>query len=54
MKNTQHQPPWYVITRSDNGYPVIVYPDKERAEFVAQANGYKVVAVIPIKQIGGK
>lgn len=37
--------PRYVLIRPDNGYPVIVYADKDRAEFVASKNGYRVVAV---------
>lgn len=49
---------WYVLIRKDNGYPVIIYPEKERALFVAKVNskndfgddenGYIVVPVTPI------
>ena len=36
---------WFVVVRPDNGYPVLVYVEKERAEMVAKANGYQVVPV---------
>lgn len=48
--NDTHKPPWYIIVRPDNGYPVLVYPDKERAELIAQINGYKVMVVMPVKK----
>jgi hypothetical protein len=38
---------WYAVVRPDNGYPVLIYPEKERAELVASKNGYEVVAVVP-------
>jgi hypothetical protein len=40
---------WYVVVRPDNGYPVLVYPEKSRAELVARLNGYRIVPVQPIK-----
>ena len=40
---------WYVVVRPDNGYPVLVYADKDRADLVASKNGYRVVAVRPVK-----
>lgn len=36
---------WYVVTRPDNGYPVLIYPNKSRADMVASKNGYRVVSV---------
>jgi len=36
---------WYVVTRPDNGYPLTIYPDKDRAEMMARVNGNEVVAV---------
>ena len=42
--------PWYVLVRPDNGYPVLIYPEKERAELIASKNGYKVVPVVPMKR----
>ena len=42
---------WYVIARKDNGYPLTVYADKERAEHVARANGEVVVPVVAAEQI---
>jgi hypothetical protein len=36
---------WYVIVRPDNGYPVIIYPNYDRARFIADINGYKVATV---------
>lgn len=44
---------WYVITRRDNGYPLIVYPEKERAELIAKANNENVVAVRVVGQSEG-
>lgn len=38
---------WYVVTRKDNGYPLLIYPEQERAEMVASSNGETVVPVIP-------
>jgi len=39
---------WYVTTRRDNGYPLTVYADKERAEMIAKFNDLNVVAVRPV------
>jgi hypothetical protein len=36
---------WYVITRKDNGYPLTITPDKERAKFIAKINRENLVAV---------
>jgi len=36
---------WYVVTRRDNGYPLLIYPDKEGTEQLAKANNENVVAV---------
>ena len=45
---------WYVVTRPDNGYPVLIYPDKSRAEMVASKNDYRVVPVRPIEAKAAK
>ncbi len=47
---------WYVVVRDEKDekynkgkpytYPLNIYADKGRAEIVAKANGYRVVAVI--------
>lgn len=34
---------WYIVTHEKSGYPILVYPDKERAELMVQKNGGKVV-----------
>lgn len=36
---------WYVVTHRDNGYPLLVYPDKDRAATIAETNNENVVAV---------
>lgn len=38
---------WYVVTRKNNGYPLLIYPEQERAEMVASLNGETIVPVIP-------
>ncbi len=44
---------WHVVVRDEKDaqgkpytYPLNIYADKERAEIVAKANGYRVVVVI--------
>jgi hypothetical protein len=41
---------WYVTTRRDNGYPLTVYADKERAELIARLNDLNVVTVRPVTE----
>lgn len=41
---------WYVTTRRDNGYPLTVYADKERAKLIAKLNGLNVVPVRPVTE----
>ncbi len=36
---------WYVILLPDNDYPVTITPDKERAEYMAKRNGYKLIKI---------
>lgn len=45
---------WYVLVRPDNGYPVLVYPDRERAEMVGKVNRYPIVAVEPCRETKSK
>ncbi len=50
----ERQTVWWVIVRKDNGYPLIVYADENRAKQVARVNGEEVVAVVPkTKQSSG-
>lgn len=39
---------WYVLARRDNGYPVLVYADEQRARFIAEKNNMKLVPVRPV------
>ena len=55
---------WYVVVRDEKDnkrtteypegkpytYPLNVYADKERAEIVAKANGYRVVVVVSVEK----
>ena len=41
---------WWVVTRRDNGYPLLVYPDRKTAEEVAQVNGERFVKVVVKEQ----
>ncbi len=39
------QTEWYVVVRRDNGYPMLIFADRKRAEHMAKVNGSKVVPV---------
>lgn len=43
---------WYITVRKDstliiNGYPVLVYAEKERAKTIADDNGHDMIPVVP-------
>lgn len=37
---------WWVVIRSDNHYPLVIYPDKRYAELVAGPNKQLIIPVI--------
>jgi hypothetical protein len=41
---------WYVVVRKDNGYPLLIYPDEEKAKGIAEANNELYVKVEIVKQ----
>ena len=47
---------WYVIARGDNGYPLLVYPEKDRAGAVAAVDDVvrfpEDAVIIPVRPIG--
>ena len=42
------RPPWYIVVRADNGYPQLVFADKDRADSLASTSGAEVVTVMPV------
>lgn len=40
----------FIVCRADNHYPLVVYTEKERAEWVAGPNGAEVVEYMLTKE----
>ena len=46
-----HAVVFYVIVRPDSDHPLLVYPDRKRAEDIARVNGYRLLMVEAVKDI---
>lgn len=42
---------WFVLKRKDNGLPISIYDDHERAKQIASDNGMNLVAVEPLSDL---
>lgn len=42
---------WHVITRADNGYPLLVYADEHRAKEVVKGGGEKLKKVFTEEEV---